>query len=338
MKDAKSIYNAFRADELRLLVELKQDGSNVRRWSKVKLTNQVSHIYGDRSVLHSAPKSPKPLKKLLLDHIKRWNIDAVNVAYAQIYFRDSLSEWENENLFNETWTVEADDGRQRIIHRWYAQPLQMHDTYIQPVIDPHHLFTNNRVRCCTKGMTGMGISPYAWWDVPNECKENGTGLSLEIAKELRDKQRNSFAQTTFSDQVESEMMKMYVNEAEWCSIIRHFYMAVDDAGVSPTLRLKWLLDMREKLLSYLKPGYYPPPGKYVGGLPIVQYEGFLGNVDRRIQLYAMLSQRSFNQRTISSLDSENIFGAFQVIIDHSYERIENIKPIVQTQPFTNRNQ
>jgi hypothetical protein len=42
-------------------------------------------------------------------------------------------------------------------------------------------------------MHGMGIAAEAWWDVAKNSQQNRTGLSWEIAKELRDRQSNSYA-------------------------------------------------------------------------------------------------------------------------------------------------
>jgi hypothetical protein len=49
----------------------------------------------------------------------------------------------------------------------------------------------------------VGIAAEAWWEVAKNSRQNRTGLSWEIAKELRDRQSNSYAQTTFSENVPS---------------------------------------------------------------------------------------------------------------------------------------
>ena len=68
------------------------------------------------------------------------------------------------------------------------------------------------------------------WEVAKNSRQNRTGLSWEIAKELRDRQSNSYAQTTFSENVQLEMEKNgNQNEAQWCRLIRHWYSAIDDA-------------------------------------------------------------------------------------------------------------
>ena len=52
----------------------------------------------------------------------------------------------------------------------------------------------------------------------------------------------------------------------------------------------------------------------MAGIPIAQYEGILTNVDRGLELYDMVGQVIYNNRLISSLDSENIFGTFKVCV------------------------
>ena len=73
--------------------------------------------------------------------------------------------------------------------------------------------------------------------------------------------------------------------------------------------------MREKLLSQFKFGVFPPPNAYVNGLPMTQFEGILCNIDRRLQLelYALVTWGTYNQRYIGSLHSETMFSNFQDI-------------------------
>ena len=48
------------------------------------------------------------------------------------------------------------------------------------------------------------------------------------------------------------------------------------------------------------------------GIPMAQFEGILCIVDRRLQLYAMVKESSYNQRSVKSLDYETFFSGFQV--------------------------
>ena len=139
-------------------------------------------------------------------------------------------------------------------------------------------------------------------------------MTLEHVVELRDKQRSSYAVLTFSEKVEEEMIRLgYKAEALWCRLMRNFYDAVDTRGISVNERIEMLLSMRQYLLSKYKPNKFPPPASHVGGLPVPQFEGLLCNIDRRIQLYKLCMNKTYNHRSIASLDAETFFGCFQVI-------------------------
>jgi hypothetical protein len=121
-------------------------------------------------------------------------------------------------------------------------------------------------------------------------------------------------------------------------LLRHWYSAVDDAGVSMETRIKWLLEMRQKYLGHINVGHPPSPKSvcmYANSLicfsyrrlitvhifviscdyPIPQCEGFLTNIRGRIQLYCIVENGICNQRAISSLDSQTFFFfGFQVCI------------------------
>ncbi|VDI03707.1 Hypothetical predicted protein [Mytilus galloprovincialis] len=311
--NAETIKKSFTSAELKVIAGVTETLALYSKMLKPALVNLVCKLYGDGSNISSVrTTNPKSLKALVMCKIKKWPISAVNVAFAQLNFRSALNEWESENAFSGSWNMETENGQQYEIHRWYAQPMIAKGQMIQPIIDPHHLFVNNRARCCSKGISGMGVSSEAWWKVAGNCTENGTGLSLEIAKELRDKQKNSYAQTTFSEKVQFEMMKNGdYTEAEWCRLIRNWYAAIDEGGMCIEKRIECLLAMRDKLLPYLHVGHFPPPGAYVASLPMAQFEGILSNVDRRLQLYGMVQRGSYNQRAVTSLDSETFFSGFQ---------------------------
>lgn len=64
-------------------------------------------------------------------------------------------------------------------------------------------------------------------EVAENERENKAGLSVELTNELRDRQRNEFAQATFSEAVETTMIEYgYTTEVEWCRLIRNWYRAV----------------------------------------------------------------------------------------------------------------
>jgi hypothetical protein len=102
------------------------------------------------------------------------------------------------------------------------------------------------------------------------------------------------------------------NEAQWCRLIWHWYSAVDDAGISVETRLQYLLEMRTYLLGFFKTGYFPSVGSCAAGMPIAQFQGILCNLDRWLQLYAMVKESSYNQRSVTRIMKPS-FLAFRYI-------------------------
>ena len=311
LSSPESIAKNFLVSELKTLLRLgDKQVSSLKR--KPELVNEVSDLYGS-GVHMIVKKSPKSLRTQILHMMEKWPKDATNVLYATNIFPDRYKQWYGKQMFCKPSTILTDDNHRFTIDTWYAQPARADGHLVQYIIDPHHIFVNNRSRCCSSGITGMGIKPQAWIKVAQESNHNRTGLSLELVVELRERQRNSFAQTTFSEAVECEMVKNGDNaEAEWCRLLRHWYRAVDEAGVATSQRLEWLLDMRCFLLKQYSPLNFPPPGYNFRGLPMAQFEGLLTNIDRRLQLYHITKTGTYNHRSISSLDCETMFGSFQV--------------------------
>ena len=257
------------------------------------------------------------LRQMAIARLKKLPKHCTNILYATNIWLNEKAEYEKSAYFksDSPWCIETDEDLFHIPH-WYAQPLLVNNQPIQMIIDPHHIYVDNRSRCCTSGIPGMGIKSAAWLTVAQQEqqreKDDKTGLSLEFVAELRDRQRNAYAATTFSKKVE-EAMKINgdVREANWCGLLRNWYAAVDDAGLRVSERIAKMLQIKSFLLNHYKPSTFPPPGMYVAGLPIAQFEGILSNIDRRLQLYSITDHRCFNQRAVSSLDSETMFGSFQ---------------------------
>ncbi|CAC5368651.1 unnamed protein product [Mytilus coruscus] len=120
---------------------------------------------------------------------------------------------------------------------------------------------------------------------------------------------NAFALRTFSTDVESEMRKLgFIREADFCKLIREWYEAEDESGISAVDRMKRRINLKSFLLEGVDFGRYPMYGMYVKGFPKVQFEGFLQRIDTSLQLYSVVKNGSFNQRAISSLANETFFG------------------------------
>ena len=300
----------FTLQDLKIIIDV--DESGPCKGLKASFVNHVVRRYGDGTTIQLKTRV-KSLKTIVLDTMNSFPKQLTNILYATNMFPKRLREWEASAYFRPDTIISTDENGIFRISRWYAQPSMEHGRPIQPIIDPHHLYVNNRCRTNSFGMPGMGIRKDAWVFIAENEKENQTGLTVEHVIELRDRQRNAFAMLNFSEEVEQEMIKQgYAKEAEWCGLIRNWYAAVDESGIGINQRVEWLLEMRNFLLGHYNPMQFPPPGSHIKGLPIAQFEGILCNVDRRLQLYETTKEHSYNHRSISSLDSESIFGGIQV--------------------------
>jgi hypothetical protein len=316
--DGSSILRNFTVDELKRIVAGLGIGSGARNLSglrKGQLANMVCEVFGDGEpiALTQRKQSPPSLKVLVKKKLSGYKVLVLSIMYCNNVMVAKLAEWNERGLFKPECDLCIEGKRELHIHQWYAQPHSIRNCAVQPIIDAHHIYVNNRSKVCAHGMPMMDITRDAWVRVASKERENGTKLSLELVNELRDRQRNSFAETTFSVAVQAEMEKNGdIAEAKWCELIRQWYHAIDEAGISVSERMTAFLAMRTHLLALYNPLHFPPPGNSVSGLPMAQFEGILTNIDRRIQLYHLTSEHAYNHRSISSLDSETFFSSFQV--------------------------
>lgn len=172
-------------------------------------------------------------------------------------------------------------------------------------LDPEHLLTNTRTKVCSTGIPERNITKDAWVAVAKSGKTNGSNLSLALVNDLIDKQNVGFAVKTFSKEVEDAMLtEGFTEEASFCELIRNWYRAQDEPGLSALERHLHEQKLRKWLLKDIDFSIFPPAGSHVRGIPLVAFEGFMVHIDRRSQLYAFTG--SYNPRTIGTLERYTI--------------------------------
>jgi hypothetical protein len=225
---------------------------------------------------------------------------SLKVFVSQMKWHNAIIEWKEKAVIKDNvklaGTSEPDS--------WFCQPEMKGDQPCLYIPDAHHLLTNTRTKVCSSGMKEAGIKREAWLCT---AKSNKTPLNIAMVEDLIDKQRNSFAQTTFCEEVETIMRKLgYVNEAYFCHLIRNWYVCVDEPGVPATKRVESLLELRHWLLSLLHVGKFPPPGRHIMGVPVTLWEGYMVSIERMFMLWGLVS--SYNVRSLGTLDVENFFS------------------------------
>ncbi|VDI14617.1 Hypothetical predicted protein [Mytilus galloprovincialis] len=283
-------------------------------WTKYKLSDLMFNLVNQPEVLMTRSRSMKKLyclKTLCLMSISKFPKDVLNIVYAEHIYPTEELKWRNNMPFDESTHIE---GLNTNI-QWYSKPEYVSNRFMHlfSLLDCHHLLTNARIKCCSTGIVEAGIHSNAWSKVARQTSKDGKEIiSSALVDDLIDKQRNVYAQKTFSNEVETAMTENGdLEEAIFCKLIREWYQAEDEPGIAALERCERRLNLRTWLLDKIDIGKFPPPGRHVKGIPIVMFEGLMTNIERRIQLFPFIKSGAYNVRALGSLESENFFGQFQ---------------------------
>ena len=294
----------------------KLEASEIRfgkSWSKQKLSDFLHKALNSKQDIMSAKSrqkkkfTPNKLSVLCKRKLCGFTKAALNAVLAEHEFDEQYQLWTRESPFSSTTRL-SNVGE----ITWFSAPEFNSETlsYIFSFLDVHHLITNCRIKACKDGFPERHIRKQAWLAV---AKENKTRLKIAHVEDLLDKQSDSIARETFSKDVELAMLRLGYNpEANFCKLIREFYEAEDEPGLTAVERCGRRIRLRNWLLEGVNFGCFPPCGFYVRGIPHVMFQGFLTNIDRRIQIIIpYVKSGAYNVRTLGSLEAENLFGEFQ---------------------------
>ena len=298
-------------DEINVVMEAtipqqKNVGIIIRKsWKIQEKCNGISRVIGDGLVIEEERKIKHmlSLKEFATRKIRKNRVskNLLNIIYAVLKFPEAFREWSLASPFT------GDIGIQDIgTIEWFSYPEYSSERQkLEPkCVDAHHLLVNLRVKVCKDGL--RGIRKKAWHDV---AERDRNVISKALVFDLIDKQNNSFAQRTFSNEVESSMRVLgYTEEAEFCQLVREWYEAEDAPGITAVERTCRRLKIKSFIMREVDFGMFPPYGMYVNGFTRASFEGFLQKIDTNIQLYSVIKSGTYNQRAISSLVNETFFG------------------------------
>ena len=187
LKNGESVMKNFTVPQLKSILACKDiAGAKITYCDKMSYATMVSRLYGDGSIplAVAKPKNPLPLRALVTKAVSSWSALALTVTYCNNIMLHEITEWNDQCYFKPDSHIETEDSDPIIIHQWYAQPSMYDAQPVQQIIDPHHLFVNNRARVCCHGMPEMNIHRDAWVKVAQEHRNNGTGLKLELKDDI----------------------------------------------------------------------------------------------------------------------------------------------------------
>ncbi|CAC5392114.1 CTNND2 [Mytilus coruscus] len=212
-----------------------------KSWKILDKANAVSKLIGSGIQKERTVKRMVSLKesalKVVQNNTRYVPKSKLNNVYAVTLYKDSYRSWISKSPFNETTEVEG------VGHvKWFSYPeVSEKRNKMEPkCLDAHHLLVNLRVKVCKDGL--QGIQKRAWHAV---AEKNRDIISKSLVVDLIDKQNNAFALRTFSTDVESEMRKLgFIREADFCKLIREWYEAEDESGISAVDRMKRRINLK----------------------------------------------------------------------------------------------
>lgn len=188
-------------------------------------------------------RSPQCLKKLAFEKIKAFPKNILVSVLCEDRWEGEVKNWRNSAPLQYIKTSE--DGAE-IEMNWFSKPhTDKHGKVRFHFTDCSHILTCLRAKICTTGIAGL--RKQAWVDA---SISEDTNLNIGIVVECIDKQSVPFAKRMFGDDVETYMFnKNYVEEAKFVNLIRRWYEAEDNAGISAADRSIRRLNLRQYLLE-----------------------------------------------------------------------------------------
>ena len=305
--------NFFRKHELQVCLKaikekLQEHGITCNQnWPKYKIVQ----LFTSKQMINPSTRSDNTrrknkrlltLKALCVTKCKVLPKEYLAKELAELTWQTVLKEWYQSNPISNVGIKDIADKIE-----WFSQPavddggrLKFHFT------DACHILTCLRTKLCTTGISGLNRKAWEYAALSPDTK-----LNIAMIIECVDKQDVGIARRVFAEDVELKMKDIYPTEAKFCGLLRRWFDAEDEPSISSAERCKYRLDFREWLLRDYKIGRFPPPTRYVRGIPIITFEGTVSHIERKLQLYSFVPNQRYNARAIGSQDVEQFFSSFR---------------------------
>ena len=164
--------------------------------------------------------------------------------------------------------------------------------------------------------------------------EDKMWLRLELFVELLDRQCDSFVGTNYLQSAEVTMIQNNTDmmEAFWWRLICQWYQPVDGVRLSVSQLVEWMMELHNHLSQFCRPSSLKTPSVPFIRHPYAQLKCIVAMLLGRLQLYPLAESGTCEQRSISSLNSEAMFGKFQDLDQNGFSvlRADDIPPASMT--------
>ena len=252
-------------------------------------------------------KSPPTLFNICFETITKFPKYILAALKAENQWAEKCAMWICEkNCFTEKCEI---FGLVDLID-WTSKPILGIDGHYRfHFTDSCHLLTCLRSKVCVHGISQAGVSKTAFEDA---AASEETNLSIPIVTDCIDKQSVEFAKRVFEKDVECYLEdKGHYNEAAFCKLIREWFESEDQPAIPAIERCDRRMKLRKWLLEGVNFGHFPPYGRYIKGIPTVTFEGFLTNIERKMQIHSFVPNNAYNPRSLGSQEVEQLFSTFR---------------------------
>ena len=246
--------------------------------------------------------NPEKLSKLSSKVINKMSKDVLLICLCQDKWPHYYRQWAEKSPVKKVIVKGCE------IQNYFSQPkVDLNGKVRFHFTDACHILTCLRTKICTTGISGL--RKIAW---EKAAKSKDTRLNVAIVLECIDKQSVAFAKRVFGEDVEIYMDSHgFQSEARFIKLVRQWFEAEDDSGITSTDRCLRRLNLRYYLLHNVNFGKFPPQTQYIKGIPSVTYEALLVHIERKLQIYGHIPSRSYNVRSLGTQEVEQFFSTMR---------------------------
>ena len=263
---------------------------------------KISFLFGSGKLLYNKPKVVPHLKNLAQNIVETFPLTVLQSIYASVIHVENTNNWNLRATV--TMTAYVPIVKDKIPLFYFPERSTARQQIEFRTLDYTHQLTNLRSIVCRKGIENVRRSEFA-----RICNEFPSILSKAIVEGECDKQCASMAIKLFSEDVERKLTENNaVHEALFVKLVRNWYKACDQRGMSADDRVNNLWAFYAYLSKDIAFDMFPAYTQYVKGIPFITYCGIMQNISARLSLYSKAKCSTYNHRSISSLVCESFFS------------------------------
>ena len=208
----------------------------------------------------------------------------LQIVVAKCIAVSKMNQWERSSPIPMNYIIDQGNDPS-FSHLSYSFPNRssVRDNIEHRCIDPSHTLANMRSQISRHGYDFCSREAFI-----RVSETNHDVLPKSIIIDQLDRQSTWISKRFFSREVEAELNKNGDREeASFVHLVRDWYEACDERGIHIYVRLRSM----EKFFRFLRGKVdwndFPPPTKFIQGMPVQTYESIMQGISTRMQIFAL---------------------------------------------------